>query len=456
MLRVPPEFQSVISAFSIAFRSRVWAKGQLLLLGAICCPGSRTICNLLRTVGLADENRFHKYHRFLSTDKWSCLQLSSILLRLLVDAFVAKDKPLVFGIDEHLERRWGPKIKKRGIYRDPVRSSASHFVKCSGLRWMCLMLLTELPWLSLASWALPVLTALCPSERYWIKRSQPRAHKTLMDWAGQIMVWLARYAKPLGRPVFLIGDGTYATYELMGRARDHSIGLIARMRLDARLFHFPPPPVKGKRGPKPKIGKRILRMDKRVTDKRIKWNRVVFDEWYGQTQKEMLITSGQAIWSRNAHQFVPLRWVLVVDPEGKLDPVLLGCTDLSSSGVDIVRFFVRRWRVEVTLAEVRRHLGVETQRQWSDLAIERSTPLLMGLKSIVCLLAVPLFQTENMLVAAPAWYRKKHFTFSDALTAVRQQIWASSNFSTSPPRRQVDYFRAKVRHLQYLLGRAVA
>ncbi|MEL6276554.1 MAG: transposase, partial [Bacteroidota bacterium] len=114
MLRVPPEFQSVISAFSIAFRSRVWAKGQLLLLGAICCPGSRTICNLLRTVGLADENRFHKYHRFLSTDKWSCLQLSSILLRLLVDAFVAKDKPLVFGIDEHLERRWGPKIKKRG------------------------------------------------------------------------------------------------------------------------------------------------------------------------------------------------------------------------------------------------------------------------------------------------------------------------------------------------------
>ncbi|MEL6276123.1 MAG: hypothetical protein AAFU03_13570, partial [Bacteroidota bacterium] len=183
---------------------------------------------------------------------------------------------------------------------------------------------------------------------------------------------------------------------------------------------------------------------------------VVFDEWYGQTQKEMLITSGQAIWSRNAHQFVPLRWVLVVDPEGKLDPVLLGCTDLSSSGVDIVRFFVRRWRVEVTLAEVRRHLGVETQRQWSDLAIERSTPLLMGLKSIVCLLAVPLFQTENMLVAAPAWYRKKHFTFSDALTAVRQQIWASSNFSTSPPRRQVDYFRAKVRHLQYLLGRAVA
>lgn len=457
MLRTPPEFQSVISAFSVVFRSRVWAKGQLLLLGAICCPGSRTICNLLRTVGLADEKRFHKYHRFLSTDRWSCLQLSSILLRLLVDTFVPDDKPLVFGIDEHVERRWGAKIKKRGIYRDAVRSSQSHFVKCSGLRWMCLMLLTELPWLHLTSWALPVLTALCPSELYWKNRPQPRVHKTLMDWASQIVVWLARYAKPLGRPVFLTGDGTYATYELMGLARSHGIGLIARMRLDARLFHFPPlQRQKGKTGPHPKKGKRILGMNKRVRDKRIKWKRVVFDQWYGQTQKTMLLTTGTAIWSRNRHQFVPLRWVLVVDPEGKLDPVLLGCTDLSTSAVDVVRFFVRRWRVEVTFAEARRHLGVETQRQWSDLAIERSTPLLMGLKSVVCLLAVPLFQSEDMSVAAPTWYRKKHFTFSDVLAAVRQQIWVSSNFSTSPPRCKVDYFKAKVRHLQYLLGRAVA
>ena len=272
MLRLPSEFQSVISAFSVAFRSRVWDKGQVLLLGAICCPGSRTICNLLRTVGLAQEKRFHKYHRFLSTDKWSGLKLSSILLRLLIDAFISKDEPLVFGIDESIERRWGAKIKKRGIYRDPVRSSASHFVKCSGLRWMSLMLLTQLPWLSSTSWALPVLTALCPSERYWKNRSEPKAHKKLMDWASQIIGWLARYAKPLGRPVFLAADGTYATYELMGKAQDYDVGLIARMRLDARLFHFPPPPVKGKRGPKPKMGKRMLPMDKRVTDKRVKWD----------------------------------------------------------------------------------------------------------------------------------------------------------------------------------------
>ena len=242
----------------------------------------------------------------------------------------------------------------------------------------------------------------------------------------------------------------------MSKAQQGAIGLIARMRLDARLFHFPPPPVKGKRGPKPKMGKRMLRMDKRVTDKRVKWTAVVFKEWYGQKQKKMLITSQEAIWSRKADQFVKLRWVLVVDPEGKLDPVLLGCTDLHASAVDIVRFFVRRWRVEVTFAEVRRHLGVETQRQWSDLAIERSTPLLMGLKSIVCLFAVPIFQAENLSVEAPAWYPKKHFTFSDVLGAVRQQIWASSKFSTSPSGGEVGNLKAKIQHLQYLLRRAVA
>jgi len=456
MLRLPPEFQSVISVFSIVFSSRVWIKAQVLFLGAICCPGSRTICNLLRSVGLSDEKRFHKYHRFLSKDKWSALGLSRLLLKLLIDTFLAADLPLVFGIDETIERRWGSKISKRAIYRDAVRSSASHFVKCSGLRWMCLMLLTPLPWLEKGCWALPVLTALCPSERYWQGRHQPRVHKSLMDWAAQLLVWIARYTRTLNRPVYLVGDGTYATYELMGKAICSGVGLVTRMRMDARLFHFPPPPVKGKRGPKPKIGKRILGMTKRLTDRRIKWAEVVFDEWYGRKDKTMLITYGEAIWSRHSYQKVPLRWVLIKDPEGKLDPVLLACTDRETSAIAIVQFFVRRWQVEITFAEVRRHLGVETQRQWSDLAIERTTPLLMGLKSIICLLALPLFERDNIPLRTAAWYRKSHFTFSDIHAAVRQQIWAVSKFSTSPLTRQVDNLKARIRYLEQLLTEAVA
>lgn len=94
----------------------MWNKAQLLLIGAICCPGSRTICNVLRSVGLGQEKRFHKFHRFLSRDHWSALRLSQLLLRQLIHVLVAIDAPLVFGIDETVERRWGGKIAKRGIY----------------------------------------------------------------------------------------------------------------------------------------------------------------------------------------------------------------------------------------------------------------------------------------------------------------------------------------------------
>ena len=170
----------------------------------------------------------------------------------------------------------------------------------------------------------------------------------------------------------------------------------------------------------------------------------------------MLITQGRAIWSRNAQQKVALCWVLIKDPEGKLDPVLLGCTEGELAAVDIVSYFVRRWRVEVTFAEVRRHLGVETQRQWSALAIERSTPLLMGLMSIVCLLAVPLYQQQKITLESTAWYRKSGYTFSSVLGAVRQQVWDASKLSTSMQNGEVNSLQAKVRYLQQLLTQAVA
>jgi hypothetical protein len=451
-----PEFQSVISQFSFAFSKKVWVKAQLLLWGVICCPGSRTICNVLRTIGLTQCKQFHKYHRFLSRDKWSALSLSKVLLRLLVDSFVGTDQPLVFGIDETIERRWGAMITKRGIYRDAVRSSASHFVKCSGLRWMCLMLLTPLPWLKKGTWALPIVSALCPSERYWKERQQPRIHKTLMDWAAQLVSWLARYTIPLGRPVYLVGDGTYATYELMIKAQENRIGLIARMRMDARLFDFPAPQVSSKRGPKPKIGKRLSSMKKRLTDRRVKWKQVVFEEWYGNKDKVMLMTSGEAIWDSNKGVRVAVSWVLLKDPEGKLEPVLLACSQPSCDPVDMVRFFVRRWRVEVTFAEVRRHLGVETQRQWSDLAIERTTPILMAIKSITCLLAKGIFERGKLEIKTAAWYPKAHFTFSDILAAVRKYIWANNNFPTSSYEADVGKLRRRIAFLEQTLIQTAA
>ena len=173
-----------------------------------------------------------------STARWSARRVAHRLLGLLVAAFV-REGPVVIGLDDTIERRWGAKISKRGIYRDPVRSSKSHFVKCSGLRWLSLMLLTGLPWLEAGVfWALPVLTALCPSERFY--KSRGKQPKKLTDWARQLITWLSRNATALNRPIYLTGDGSFAVYELLMHAQSLGVGMIVRMKLNARLFHLPP------------------------------------------------------------------------------------------------------------------------------------------------------------------------------------------------------------------------
>src|SRR5215216_2291664 len=163
MLTLPLELTNLIVAFAPLFSKPVFQHAQVLLVGALLSPGKRTVTSALSVMGLSNEVHFQNYHRVLSRAVWSSLAASRILLGLLVRAF-APSGVLVMGLDDTIERRRGEKIKANGIYRDPVRSSHSHFVKASGLRWLCLMLLVEIPWAGRV-WALPFLTALCPSER---------------------------------------------------------------------------------------------------------------------------------------------------------------------------------------------------------------------------------------------------------------------------------------------------
>jgi len=455
MLELSSRFQDTISNFSFAFRKDVWVKFEILLLGAIICPGSRTICNLLRSVGLRWEKNFPKYHRFLSQDKWSAKALSAVLLRLLIEAFIPDKEPLVFGKDDTIERRWGRKIRKRGIYRDPVRSSKSHFVKCSGLRWLSLMLLSPLPWLGKGvCWALPVLTVLCPSKRFYTKQGKPV--KKLTKWAIQIISWLSRECRRLNRAVYLTGDGSFATLEIFMHAQQQAVGMIARMKLNSRLYDLPPLEYpKNKPGPRPPVGSLLPKMEEQLKEE-TGWKSAVFTEWYGNQNKEMLVRGGLAIWRKSNSQLVKIKWVLLKDPEGKLDPVLLGCTDFTAKAQDIVHFFVRRWRVEVTFAEVRRHLGVETQRQWSDLAIDRATPCLMALFSLVCLLANVLHKEQKIVPNHTAWYTKKGVTFSDVLTAVRIEILKTTQLLIRPEKSLINNYNNKIRALWHILTQAVA
>jgi hypothetical protein len=151
--------------------------------------------------------------------------------------------------------------------------------------------------------------------------------------------------------------------------------------------------------------------------------------WYGHGERLVEIVSGTALW-HHPGRLVPIRYVLVRDVAGELRPQAFLCTDLDAKPVDILRWFVRRWSTEVTFAEVRRHLGVETQRQWSDPAIARTTPTLFGLFSLIAMWAHDLYATGTPIPRVASWYRKPLPTFSDAIARVRRELWASHPFHT--------------------------
>jgi hypothetical protein len=214
MRTLPPKMVRALAPFAPLFSERVFRHARVLLIGAILAPGARTVSSALRAMGLDQQKRFHRYHRVLSSARWSSLEASRILLGLLLEAFVVGDGPLVLGLDETLERRYGKKISARGVYRDPVRSTHETFVKSSGLRWVCVMLLVEVPW-ALRVWALPFLSALAPSERYAAKRG--RRHKKITEWAWQLLLVVRRWHPQ--REIVAVADRAYASLKLLDRCR---------------------------------------------------------------------------------------------------------------------------------------------------------------------------------------------------------------------------------------------
>jgi DDE superfamily endonuclease len=417
---LPPAMRAAIAPFVSLFSRRVWGHAQVLLVGAVLAPGIRTVTAVLRVMGLSHDTRFQRYHRVLNRAAWSSLAVSRILLGLLVATF-APIGPIVLGLDETLERRWGKRIAAKGVYRDAVRSSHEFFVKCSGLRWVCLMLLVPIPWANRA-WALPFLTVLAPSARYHQERG--RRHKKLTDWARQMLL-LARRWLP-DREIVAVADSTYAVLELLACCADprHAVTMVTRLRLDAALYEPAPPRAPGTRG-RPRLkGARRPTLAARLADPITAWTAITVPNWYGEGPRAVEIVSETAVWYHSGLPPVPIRWVLIRDPEGRFNPQALLCTDLAAEPAQILIWFVMRWQMEVTQEEGRRHLGIETQRQWSDLAILRTTPALLGLFSLVTLLAHPAMTSGAPVVRQAAWYRKRDPTFSDALALVRRELWS--------------------------------
>lgn len=419
MLTLPQEIMKVILPFVALFSETVWDYAQILLMGAILAPGKRTVSAALTVMGLKDDPQYQNYHRVLNRAQWCGLTASKILLGLLVQVFVPANAPIIMGVDETLERRKGDRIKQKGVFRDAVRSSKKYLVHSFGLRWVSLMLIVSVPWSSRA-WALPFLTLNAPSEA--TNKANDKRHKTSIDWIQQMVCLVRRWLR--GRALVLVTDGALTAVKLgltCGALRQ-PVTWVSRMRLDARLYAWPGKQPPGKRGPKPKKGKRRQSLQARLDDPRTRWRKTEID-WYGGRQYTIEYATGKALWHRAGFDPLPIRWVLVRDPAGKYEATAFLCTDLTAAPLQILHWFILRWNVEVTFQEARAHLGLETQRQWSDLAIARTTPALLGLFSLVTLLAYHLTRDKPFPARTSAWYLKKEPTFSDALAIVRRHIW---------------------------------
>jgi hypothetical protein len=302
---VPTILVSWLAVFRPCFTAPVWNHILVLVGGAVLAPGKRTVTQVLRVMGLANRPGFGRYHEVLNRARWNARDVARRLLLHLL-AVLLPNGEVVIGIDDTIERRWGGKIKARGIYRDAVRSSHGHFVKTSGLRWLSLAVMVPVPFAD-RRWALPFLTVLAPSARW--SETQGKRHKALTDWAKQAILQTKRWLP--NRRIVMVADAGFSALELIAAVRRH-VCLITRLRLDASLFEPAPKRRKGQIGRPALKGKRRPKLNAILVDPKIVWTSVFLTEWYGSQTRKLEYVSSTAVWYHNGMPPAAIRWYCCV------------------------------------------------------------------------------------------------------------------------------------------------
>jgi hypothetical protein len=329
----PTILVSWLAVFRPCFTAPVWDHILVLVGGAVLAPGKRTVTQALRVMGLAKKPGFGRYHEVLNRARWDARDVARRLLLHLL-AVLSTSGEVVIGIDDTIERRWGGKIKARGIYRDAVRSSHGHFVKTSGLRWLSLAVMLPVPFAG-RRWALPFLTVLAPSARW--SEAQGKRHKALTDWAKQAILQTKRWLPD--RRVVVVADSGFSALELIAAVRRY-VCLITRLRLDASLFAPAPKRKKGQMGRPALKGKRRPKLNAVLVDPKTVWTSVTLTEWYGGQTRKLEYVSQTAVWYHNGMPPAAIRWVLVRDPSGQRDAQAFLCTDLDLEPTAILQRFL--------------------------------------------------------------------------------------------------------------------
>lgn len=430
MPHLPATILHVLTIFAPLFSKPVYKNVLLLFVGHILTKGRRTIADILKSLNLHQIKNFSKFHWVLSGAKWSGLQASKLLFTEIISVFPIEE--IIIPIDTHVERRKGEKIKGLGRQRDAVRSSKNKKVLTIGLLWLVASVSVKISGASIP-WALPFFSQLIPpkrplsSSRNESDLNSNTKRKTLTEWTIQFIRVVSGWVK--GVPFVIVADSAFACHAIAHACVNVGGALVSRMRMDARIFNFPDQNIK-RRGRPLLVGKRCPLFSHYLEDTTIAWEKIVVN-WYGGKEKELLIYTGIHLWYAYGIPPLPIRWVLIKDPHSKNEAVTLFSTNIKHSAQRIIEIFVSRWSIEVTFEESRRHLGIETQRQWSDKGIERTTPCIFGSFSVIALMSQKLSEeTKSKIpIQGTSWYNKNHITFSDALHYVKASILKAKYYS---------------------------
>jgi len=449
MLVIPSFAQPLLAQFAPVFLQPTYQRFLVLLVAATLTTGRRTVANLLRAVpGLAPGDP-SSYHRVFSKRRWSSLRLARLLAKFILDHYVP-DGPVFLAGDDTVDEHRGARVHGKGCHRDPVRSTHSFTAYRWGHKWVVLTILVQFPFAA-RPWALPVLVALyrgAEKDRSKAKakakklkdktkaeaRSRARRkaaaagprHKTPSELMRQLLAVLIHWF-PDRRFVFA-GDGGYGTHALARFAHRHRrhLSLVSLFYPDANLYD-PPPVVVGKRNGRPR----------KKGDKRPMPAAVVADSaataanvsWYGGGRREVDVVHGTGHWFKSGKGLVPVLWAFVRDRTGTHRDCYLFSTDLSLTAQQVIETYTGRWSIETTFQEMRAYLGLETTRGWREKTVLRAAPCLFGLYSVVALLYAALpGATEHP--GAVSYRGKAGVAFSDAITAVRRQLWWGGVFQS--------------------------
>jgi hypothetical protein len=496
MFTVPAEMVAVVAPLAPIFsQARVWRSAQILLWGTILAHGRRTVAAALRACGLEQRTDFCSAHRVLSHRRWAgMLSSARRLLAMLLAAFLSPDATVVVAVDDCIERRHSMTLFGLGAYRDPVQSSAKHQVTCFGLRWLVASLCVRMPGAERV-WALPFLCSLVrppqvksrraactrarrtatakrskakhatqaperraracrrglrsrrrstaerplvrtPAQRQQQAPPEPRRHKSVIDVAAQMLSALERWLP--GRRVVVVLDGAFYSYKLLRHAASCGIGVVTRGRWETVLYQAPEPKPSGRKGPQPSRGARLGTVRELALSETTEYQQVEI-AWYGGERKRFSVARGTGLWANDRQKAIAVGWVVTRDLEPdaskRLRDEVFVTTCVQERVEQVLEWYVWRWSQEVTFEEARAHLGLQTQRQWSRQAVRRATPALLGLFSLVVLVAHGL-GAGAIAKRETAWYRKSGVTFSDCLAVVRRRLWRARNLQALEVRMQ--------------------